>query len=70
MLDDPLKQLPVFGSYSNEQWGNLISRRPDNSKDILLEEVGPLFATAFMGSSAFTRNVNTAFTTLQKVVKR
>ncbi|XP_077300156.1 integrator complex subunit 1 isoform X2 [Arctopsyche grandis] len=68
MLDDPLKQLPIFGSYPNEQWDNLISRRPDNSKDILLEEVGPLFATAFMGSSAFTRNVNTAFTTLQKIV--
>lgn len=67
MVDDPLPALPLFGAYTDEQWDNITKRRSDSNKGLLLEEVGPLFATAFMGASTYSGNVNTAFTALQKV---
>lgn len=67
MVDDPLPVLPIFGAYTDEQWNNLTKSSTDSNKGLLLEEVGPLFATAFMGASTYSGNINTAFTALQKV---
>lgn len=71
MVDDPLPPLPVFGSYSPEEWKTAKEGplTPD-SKELMLEQVGPLFGTTFLGAATYDKNINAGFTSLQKVIPK